>query len=46
MGLFGLRENVQRCSLNIPFLKAYNITGMGGSLAGADKNREELNIRF
>lgn len=46
MGMIGLKHNLQRCSLNIPLLKAYNITGMGGSLAGADKNREELNIRL
>lgn len=46
MGMIGLKNNLQRCSLNIPFLRAYNITGMGGSLDKADKYREELNTRL
>jgi hypothetical protein len=46
MGILGEKFNVQRCSLNIPFLKAYNMSGMGGSLGKAEKYKKELNLRL
>ena len=39
-------QNLQRCILNIPFFKPYNIVGMGGSLSGANPVFKELIERF
>lgn len=42
MGSIGLSRNLQRCILNIPIIRAYNITGMGGSLASSEMYLQEL----
>ena len=42
----GLAQNLQRCILNIPFFKAYNIIGMGGSIGYAAPLFKELVERF
>lgn len=39
-------NNFQRCTLNIPLLGVYNITGMGGSLGHAEFYLDELNKKF
>lgn len=46
MGTIGLQKNLQRCILNVPFIKPYNIVGMGGSLGSAEKNLQDLNTRL
>lgn len=42
----GLIQDLQRCILNIPFFKAYNIVGMGGSLGHSNPLFKELIERF
>jgi hypothetical protein len=42
----GLAQNLQRCVLNIPFFKAYNVVGMGGSLGSSKTHFNELIDRF
>lgn len=42
----GLSQNLQRCILNIPFFKPYNIVGMECSLSGANPLFKELIERF
>jgi len=42
----GLTHNLQRCTLNIPFFKPYNVVGMGGSLGNASTYNNDLIQRF